>query len=94
MMYAIGASFMAIGLLGYTGLWRAWSRNGYYYYVFGFFWFGLGAFLIGFIKFIPDAPTLILGTPIVLIVAGGASTWYLPPILTPRWFRAMQRSHG
>ena len=43
MIWIIGAALMLIGLLGYSGLWRSWAQGGLSYWVFGLFWFGLGA---------------------------------------------------
>lgn len=91
MIWIIGAILMLIGTLGYTGLWRSWAKGGLSYWVFGLFWFGLGLILVNIVLAIPT-PSWVFWIPATLALLGAASTWYLPPALTPSWFRALRRS--
>lgn len=91
MACALGVLLMAIGLLGYTGVWRSWARQGFHFYVFGLFWFGFGSFLIGATSDLEPLPGWVRFAFIAILLAGGGGTWYMPPFMTPRWFRAMRR---
>ncbi len=90
MIWIVGAALMLVGLLGYTGLWRAWAKDGLSYWVFGLFWFGLGIVLVSIVLALPRRPDWLFWIPAVIALLGAGSTWYLPPALTPRWFRALR----
>jgi hypothetical protein len=91
-IWIIGTVCMLVGLLGYTGLWRAWAKDGRSYWVLGLFWFGFGVVLMSVVLAMPDRPGWLFWVPAVITLLGAASTWYLPPTLTPPWFRALRRS--
>ncbi|MGU3409359.1 hypothetical protein ACLBWP_04560 [Microbacterium sp. M1A1_1b] len=91
MIWIIGAVLMLIGTVGYTGVWRSWAKDGLSYWVFGLFWFGLGIVPVS-VVLATDAPTWVFWIPATLTVLGAAATWYLPPALTPRWFREQRRN--
>lgn len=91
MIWIIGAACMLVGLLGYTGLWRSWAKGGLSYKVFGLFWFGLGIILVSIVLALPT-PSWVFWIPATIALLGACSVWWLPPALTPRWFRALRSS--
>ena len=88
----LGAVPFIIGLLGYTGLWRRWANDGMDFWVLGFFWIGIGLFWIGASTSIPGTPSWLMFFGIGVLVVGASSVWYLPPPLTPKWFREARRA--
>lgn len=92
MIWPIGAMLMIVGLFGYAGIWRNWSRDGFYYYVFGVFWFGLSVVVTDVQTLLAPLPIWFLNLTTFFFFASIVMAFYLPPCLTPRWFRAMRRT--
>jgi hypothetical protein len=89
MIAIVAAPLLAVGLLGYTGLWRSWARGGLHYAVLGCAWWGAGLALIGLAGLFPHGIAAGVGlTGCALAVLGVIGFFWLPAPLTPRWFRA------
>ena len=92
MLTLLGAALTGMGLLAYTGLWRSWSRGGHHFYFFGLFWYGLAMLIASTLFLFRPAPDwtryVVIGVMLVGVIGG----FYLPPFMTPPWFRAMRRA--
>jgi hypothetical protein len=92
MLTLLGAALTSMGLLAYTGLWRSWSRGGHHFYVLGLFWYGLGMLIASTLSWFRPAPDWIRCAMVAVMLVGVFGAFYLPPFMTPRWFRAMRRA--
>ncbi|WP_445338607.1 hypothetical protein [Clavibacter sp. CFBP 8614] len=93
MLTLLGAALTGMGLLAYTGLWRSWSRGGHHFYVLGLFWYGLAMLGTSTLYAFRPVPEWTRYLVIGVMLVGVIGAFYLPPFMTPRWFRAMRRAH-
>ena len=90
----VGLGFVGIGLACYLGLWRSWAspRRGWFAPGFGCFYTGVATILGSLLLLVVDswpAATVIAGVVAMtaLYAIGILSLFWLPRLLTPRWFR-------
>lgn len=92
MLTLLGAALTCVALLAYTGLRRSWSRGGYHFFVLGLFWYGLAMLIASTLSWFRPVPDWTRHVVIGVMLVGVIGGFYLPPFMTPRWFRAMRRA--
>ena len=90
----VGLAFVGIGLACYLGLWRSWAspRRGWFAPGFGCLYTGVAIILASLLMLVVDSwPAAAVIAGVVAMTAlsaiGILSLFWLPALLTPRWFR-------
>lgn len=97
LVWLIGAGFLTLGVLAYTGRWRRWMgpARGYGTFIgFSLLYIGIAFLAASAGVTVWDAATpvaaVLFGIAAIALVIAIVGLWWMPRMLQPRWYRELR----